>query len=154
MVPDLWFVIVSGSTSSVEHITPRLRNQPDTLVVLESHIVNDVQPKKTMTGDVDISNDVRLNIETKDTYCRCNELLKRNQKSSERNIPKMFPPGKIIHLVSGQNRKTWHLKYVNDRQMSEIKVSECMATDHFPQEYINGLTYITSHLMNNTLVHI
>ena len=36
----------------------------------------------------------------------------------------MFPPGKIIHLRYGNKRKTWHLKYVSERELSEIKVSE------------------------------
>jgi hypothetical protein len=145
-----------GTISEVETISPRLRDETDALVVLESEIVVEHRPEMYVSGCVHISNtNATYNNETKDKLCTCNERLKTNQKpNNESMIPKMFPPGKIIHLVCEQNRKTWHLKYVNETELSEIKVSEFMATDHFPQEYISGLTYISSHLMNNTLFHI
>ena len=145
-----------GTISEGESISPRLRDQTDTLVVLESQIVHEHRPEIYVSGCDHISNtDITFNNETKDNRCTCNERLKLNKKTNnESMIPKMLPPGKIIHLVCEQNRKTWHLKYVNETELSEIKVSEFMATDHFPQEYINGLTYISSHLMNNTLFHI
>ena len=143
-----------GSTSNDQEPS-RLRDQIDTLVVLESQIVNELQSERQEHFDKNLTNTaVTLNIETTENYCQCNESLKTNQKPNE-TFPKMFPPGKIIHLVYGHNRKTWHLRHVNEPEiLSEIKVSEFMATDHFPQEYISGLSYISSHLMNRTLVHI
>ena len=137
---------------SVEEVTtPRSKDERDDLILVESQIINELQNE-----NIGISETDNLSmIETKDRYCNCDDNQANNSKpNNERTIPKMFPPGKIIHLRYGNKRKTWHLKYVSERELSEIKVSEFMATDHFPQEYVNGLNYISSHLMNNTLVHI
>ena len=140
-----------GSVEEV--ITPRSNKEGnDSVVVIESQIINELQNGTNAISETDIS----ANNKTKDIHCTCNDkkLSTNSKHNNETIIPKMFPPGKLIHLLYGSERKTWHLKYVTEQELSEIKVSEFMATDHFPQEYVNGLTYISSHLMNNTLVHI
>ena len=144
-----------GSTYGVEGLKHSVSEHVDTLVVIESEIVNEAQPKLLGSNEGFFDSTVALENETKECFCECNQRLKTTQNQiSGNDIPEMYPPGKIVHLVCGHDRNTWHIRYVNVPELSEIKISEYMATDHFPQEYINGLTYVSSHLINNTVVHI
>ena len=147
---DLHNETTYGSVAEVT--TPRsTKDDSDGLVVLESQIVGEPQHENNATSKTDTG----LGNETKDQHSTCNKKISLNSKhNNETIVPKMFPPGKLIHLLYGNERKTWNLKYVTEQELSDIRVSEFMATDHFPQEYVNGLTYISGHLMNNTLVHI
>ena len=143
-----------GSTLDTEDMSDIIRNEVDTVVVIESQAVNSIQSavpnsgRKMKTEASEIGGN-------EEHYTQRTEKSRPNQiQAKECSIPKMFPPGKVVHLAYGQNRNVWHMRYMQEHELSEIKVSEFMATDHFPQAYINGLTYISSHLLNNTIVHV
>ena len=143
-----------GSTLDTEDMSDLVRNQVDTVVVIESQAVNSVQ-SAVPNSDRKVKTDASEIGGAEEHSTQRTEKSRPNQiHAKEGLIPKMFPPGKLIHLDYGQNRNIWHMRYMKEHELSEIKVSEFMATDHFPQAYINGLTYISSHLLNNTIVHV
>ena len=147
--------ICYGSTPNLKQF-PEASGNVDTLVVIEREILSESNSDNKENLEKDLPDITATRNSTMgDDCCECNESPETSQIINDENIPEMFPPGKVIHLTYGYDRKTWHVRLVNEPEtLSEIRVSEFMATDHLPQQYINGLSYISSHLINRNLVHI